>query len=48
VSYYLLNHLSTAAFVFVVVGVPTLAALTIVYCVYAAFADISDRRADQA
>ncbi|MEY2441817.1 MAG: hypothetical protein QOJ46_1243 [bacterium] len=41
-SYYLLDHLSTAAFVFVVVGVPTLAALAIVYGVDAAFPNLRD------
>jgi hypothetical protein len=46
VSYYLLNHLSTAAFVLVVVGVPTLVAVVVVFCIDGAFPNLRDLELD--
>jgi hypothetical protein len=46
VSYYLLNHLSTTAFVLVVVGVPTVLAVVIVFCVDTAFPNLRDLEID--
>ena len=45
-SYYLLNHLSTVAFVLVVVGVPTLLAVVAVFCVDTAFPNLRDLQID--
>jgi hypothetical protein len=46
VSYYLLNHLSTAAFVLVVVGVPTILAVVVVFCVDTAYPHLRDLEID--
>jgi Protein of unknown function (DUF4239) len=48
VSYYLLNHLSTAVLILVIVGVPTLVAVTGVYFVDKAFPNLRDLEMDDA
>jgi hypothetical protein len=46
VSSYLLNHLSTAAFVLVVVGVPTALAIVVVFCLDKALPNLRDLEVD--
>jgi hypothetical protein len=48
VSYYLLNHLSTGVLIVVIVGVPTVAALVVVWVVEGVFVTLRDLEMDDA